>query len=173
MSRTKVWMSWWNTCPTHRATPREYQQGVKTLFRCSYSEIISHHGCLLCINSLGLKWRVLKMVAPSQIEESQQRGQWKTWPGAPAALTHMGWPELLVHWLWGKKLHTWKAYCGAACMTNSAPDPEMFCELYEPSACTVAHIVRKQSHVGEKWRDGGILQYHRGDQVPCHFVELC
>lgn len=47
MSRTKVWMFWWNTCPMHKVTPREYQQGVKTLSKTGgalTNEVIYHHG---------------------------------------------------------------------------------------------------------------------------------
>lgn len=32
MSKTKVWMFWWNTCPTHKVMPREYlKDGMRFL----------------------------------------------------------------------------------------------------------------------------------------------
>ena len=37
MSKTKVWMFWWNTCPTHKVMPREYlEDGMrnKRCYRC-------------------------------------------------------------------------------------------------------------------------------------------
>lgn len=44
MSRTKVWMFWWNTCLMHKVMPREYLQCVQTLLLllCQDDVIIVH-----------------------------------------------------------------------------------------------------------------------------------
>lgn len=73
MSKIKVWMFWWNTCPTHKVMPREYLKDGMTVLEKKDDE---EFPC--CPNSVGLKWRVLKMAARFQTEQNHQIGQWKT-----------------------------------------------------------------------------------------------
>lgn len=77
MSKTKVWMFWWNTCPMHKVMPREYLKDGMTVLEIKYFITVDEE-FPRCLNCVGLNWRVLKMAAPFQTEQNHQIGQWKT-----------------------------------------------------------------------------------------------